>query len=216
MKKLAKILAVAGLVLAMSAPAQANMILDDVDSIVGWSRQHSCPTLVNSTDTVDGLGSIEWTKSGPGEIRSGVVKFMMPGAPLDLSEFGPTDLLAVTFKLPVDLDPALFIGIGADLGNNLLSEAYEYSRWTVDAADVDMVFGEWVVAEMALGDGVAMPGGTGCKYDAVSMVAFHVISTYSGEIPWMRLDKIAIIPEPATMVLLGLGGIGLLFRRKRR
>lgn len=46
-------------------------------------------------------------------------------------------------------------------------------------------------------------------------VRIHVVDAFAGSWGWMAVDEVAIIPEPATIVLLGLGGLSLIRRRKR-
>lgn len=48
------------------------------------------------------------------------------------------------------------------------------------------------------------------------ILAFDLLGFYDGAATQVRVDNVALIPEPATLTLLALGGLGLLHRRRRR
>lgn len=211
MKKLAMILAVAGMVLALSAPAQATLTpgltIAPCNTSDGWGESYDATNVVTSTDFLTGTGSVQWDKAGVGIDRCGVQKLPLDGAPIDASQFGDNDLVMVTVKVP-DLTyiPGCWLQMGTDFSN--------LTQWQWDASG--MVAGEWVTLDKPISD-FALTKGTGIDLAAISFARFvFLVEPETAMIMESRLDRIAIIPEPATMALLGIGGLVILVRRRRR
>lgn len=204
MKMLAMILAVAGIALAMSVPVEA-MVMTCSDT-AGWNRYHDSYDLVTSTDTLDGDGSIQWNKSDCTTPLTGVGKYLK-SSPIDASTDG--DLIEVTFKFEPDAPMSVYNGCQVRLGTDFSN--YNHYDMTGDT----IVPGEW---EIQIADLSAPDSVVGAGMDVEAIILAQVLFTwhYSTDLAWTRLDRVAIIPEPGTMMLLALGGIAMLIRRRRR
>lgn len=210
MKKLAMIVAVAGMVIAVSGTAQATMIIAPCNEAgTDWIPSYDSVNVETSSDFLTGTGSIMWDKHA-GELmwnKSGVQRLSLEGAPINASIYPLTGTVHVTFKMPdVAVCTGSFLQLGTDMYN-----CVEY-QW--DASGI--VEDEWITVSAVLGD-PNVTKGTGLNMAGISFARFcFTISPEPSTVENMLLDQIMIVPEPATLALLAFGGIGLLIRRKRR
>jgi hypothetical protein len=88
------------------------------------------------------------------------------------------------------------------------------STWYEMKVTLDLPDGTFDVAINLVGSGTVYSATDLGLTDTGDFDALRTIVTGSGSYHWF--DSIQVVPEPATMVLLGLGGVGLLIRRRRR
>ncbi len=110
------------------------------------------------------------------------------------------------------------------MGNGIVGDGWTHVALTYDGTDVDMYIDGGLVntktpgsafpdvdgIDLGLGGGLA--GNTACGGAIDDVVIFNSVEDIGSIMDGTHPG----IPEPATMVLLGLGGLGLLLRRKRR
>ncbi len=198
MKKLMFILAVA--MLAVSATAQANLLSNpsfESGDLTAWNVSNAGSTVVNNVTASDGVYSVDFpvdTITLLSQIIDGSLLSANTSATLSLDVW--SDRLKsgtggkYMFRLYGDSDGLT----GGDLkGDTMIYDSTgQYdgeSQWDSKSADIPDVgdHNHYIVWFSA-------EAGTSTNY---------------------RLDNVSLTPEPATMSLLGLGGLTMMIRKKR-
>lgn len=223
MKMLSKILAVAGLLLAVSGAAQADMILCPVDlahsnRVDGWGSAYGGNPVATSTDSDTGGASVEWGHVQYNPTMCGVQRFALVDGPIDASAYnGPNCEVGITIKIHdlTHFNPSHPKPVWIELGTDNVNT----TQFVFDPTDI--VADEWITLWAPISSGVAtmgLPEGVGDMSNVdFAVVIIETVDKYV-TIPVVgRLDQIALrVPEPATMALLAMGGACMLLRRRRR
>jgi len=220
---------VAGLALAWATPAQAYIIYFDDFSGDGSSN------LDGTTPDITPTGSETWTADGTWK-DNGYNANWWDGNHFASLPFVPASGSVYTLSLSVlDADPYGHEGYNSDPvgitfdGGGPGIKFYDDGPQTVytsgplgdvseggygsGAISVDIVLDTqpeaWEVEFFVNGDSVRGPEAYDPNPDITTIVIWK---------DWMCgiVDDLKLTPEPATLALLGLGGLGLLFGRKRR
>lgn len=207
MKQLAKILVAVGMVLALGSMGAAAVI-DPCNDAAAWEYMNDAGNKHNSSDSFYGDGSIEWDKPGGMASNSGLTRTTL-AAPIDLSgDVVDTDPVAVTFKVP---NLQWYNGCMAQIGEDL----YNWDEWTWLVGSYPIVADQWTTLYMPINESNKTLG-TGMDLSNINFVRFLIKWEDPGIAPIARLDRMAILPEPATMCLLAAGGLALVFFPRRR
>jgi len=202
-----------------------HKVLDDPDNPYGLDL-----TVFGNTFQVFGSGQ-SWSNGDPNDVTVGGSGFVEPGI-VSVSQDGLTWFTFSTGPFADDFAPTL--GRAYDTADPDKSIG-EWNNWWGDPTDPRVPldpsldfssFNGWTVAQVAQEYGESAGGAgfdigqfglpidpeTGCKWIQYVRVADNPGSTATTEI-----DAFAdVVPEPATMVMLALGGGAVLFRRRRK
>ena len=225
MKKLTKmlmLLAVVGLVAPGAAATTLlyetgfeNFTTGNIDDQFGWSTVGG-EGLVNTSNVISGLKSMTTRNPGTG---TGDVRWTWAGDSYVVAEFkaqpnGNTTSTAAwelgdgsaygTLVLFDSNEIQAFNGGTRTKLADLLNQTYKI-KIVADAANQTY---DVYVDDVLKADDFAFWQTTGSTLNLFRAERYSSTAVY--------MDDLTIIPEPGTMALLGLGGVGLLIRRRRR
>lgn len=178
---------------ALDRPAGLIIAGCNVATDPPWWIAFDSSGLASAKGHVTGSSSVEWDKPGGASMHrySGVQKYFS-GTPVDASDYGPDDFVAVTFRIP---DTTYLSVCSLRIGVDELN----YFRWDWDGSLVPD--DEWVTLYARLGDlAYARQDDDGLDWSNIGHVFFNIDVTQANEaqtIDDMKLDRIAIVSAEA-------------------
>ncbi len=157
--------------------------------------------------------ALEWSGAGNSAVATGMITLndaLLPNPGSTDGWPGPITALQVTVS-------------GASAGNGTFGMA-DFERWAWNTSGGTLDLGTELVGQPTANNPWGTPGGAGGDFNlfhagaspsAPHGVHFFIFTTDGGDGDQMQLTSMAPIPEPASLSLLGLGGL-LALRRRRR
>lgn len=153
-----------------------------------WAPSFYAENVTRGTEWVTGTGSVMWDKHEDAGEEAGVMRAFADGAPIDASQFGPDDYVAVTFKCPeITYTGTCHLWLGTDSDH----------RWKWQWDEQLIPADKWVTVYKKISDfyGLgAAPGLAPGVLGAIKSVNFYVKFTTSAyDLDELMLDRISII-----------------------
>ena len=128
----------------------------------------------------------------------------------DIVDVGVIDGETAAVIAGLDQDTYYHVDVVINRSGSALTDYFGEQDLAIDDADfwVNGVLGMWGID--TTGDGADHEGWQECEIEC------HYGEEAGSFDNWVVRDEAYVMPEPATLALLGLGGLGILLRRKRR